>query len=71
MPDPKPLSIPCSSTARAVELVSKAHSLGLSASYHPHGGMTATRYTPVTHTVWVTGTRKQLNTLKHTLTEKP
>lgn len=49
--------IPTQSAGTALRILREARALGLSASYHPHGGMTEKRDTPVSHTVWVMGTQ--------------
>jgi len=49
--------IPAPSVRAALCLLHSARRAGLSASYHPHGGMTEKRDTPVSHTVWVMGTQ--------------
>ncbi len=53
--DPTPIS--CDTAGRAVEVLELARQHCLAASYHPGGGETARRNHPVTHTVWVTGTK--------------
>lgn len=48
-----PMIVP--SAGEALETLRLAHSLNLSASYHPVGGETLRDYVPVTHTVHVEG----------------
>ena len=48
-----PMIVP--SAGEALETLRLAHSLNLSASYHPTGGETPRDYIPITHTVHVQG----------------
>lgn len=50
--------IHCKNAGAAIEMLLLARTKGMQASYHPRGGGNARRYVPVSHEVWVMGTRK-------------
>lgn len=58
---------PVHSAGAALHVLHIARALELPASYHPSGGSTVQRYTPVLHTVWVEGTPEQLHDLRNRL----
>ena len=57
-------SFPVQNARAALSLLHLAHTRRLRASWHPSGGDTHKRYTPITHTVWVLGSTEAIRKFK-------
>ena len=55
-----PIAVPVPNVAAAIKVLRIAKKAKLPASYHPQGGMTAKKYYPVTHTVWIAGSSDEV-----------
>lgn len=62
--------IPASSAGDAIAILQAARNAGLPASYHPHGGLTEKKYTPVIHTVYVEGDANQVRAIRIAMAQK-
>lgn len=58
--EPAPVPFPCQSAGYAIAALQLARNLCLRATYIPSGGTDCKRDTPVTHTLWVMGDKKQV-----------